>query len=181
DAEYIYLKSLNDIFSLEYDINAENLTVDLPEVIKDDCLYNYNKNKFALISATGIAGNIVRIPYQSESQGAWNVHFQIKDNGNSYDLEYLPEDIPELDRLISIYPNPFNPETNILFDISADSNVLIEIYNIKGQKVTTLVNKPFEIGSHKVTWNAKDQSSGIYLLKFNTAETSEMKKLILLK
>jgi len=79
------------------------------------------------------------------------------------------------------YPNPFNPETNIVFDISFGSNVLIEIYNIKGQKVTTLVNGPFEAGSHKVTWNAVGQSSGIYLLRFNTAETSEMKKLILLK
>ena len=82
---------------------------------------------------------------------------------------------------IQNYPNPFNPETNIVFELSFGSNVLIEIYNIKGQKVTTLVNSPFEAGSHKVTWNATDQSSGVYLLRFNTAETSETKKLILLK
>jgi len=182
DAEYIYLRSLNAIFSFEYELTkSENLTIDLPEVINDNCLYSCNDNKFALISAAGIAGNIVRIPYYTESQGAWNVHFQIEDNGNSYDLEYLPEDIPEFDRLISIYPNPFNPETNILFELSAGSNVLIEIYNIKGQKVTTLINGPFEAGSHKVTWNATDHSSGIYLLRFHTAERSETKKLILLK
>jgi hypothetical protein len=82
---------------------------------------------------------------------------------------------------ISNYPNPFNPETNILFKLAAGSNVLLEIYNVKGQKVTTLVNEPFEAGSHKITWNATDQSSGIYLLRFNTTETSETKKLILLK
>jgi len=82
---------------------------------------------------------------------------------------------------IQNYPNPFNPETNIVFELSIGSNVLIEIYNIKGQKVTTLVNEPFEAGSHKVTWNATDQSSGIYLLRFITAERSEMEKLILLK
>jgi len=82
---------------------------------------------------------------------------------------------------IQNYPNPFNPETNILFELSSGSNVLIEIYNIKGQKVTTLINEPFEAGSHKITWNATDQSSGIYLLRFNTAENNEMKKLILLK
>ncbi|MDP8320964.1 MAG: T9SS type A sorting domain-containing protein [Candidatus Stygibacter australis] len=182
DAEYIYLKSLKGVISFEYELTkSENLTMGLPEVINDDCLYSYNDNKFALISAAGISGNIVMIPYQAESQGAWNVNFQIEDNGNSYDLEYLPEDIPELDRLISIYPNPFNPETNIVFDISTESNVLIEIYNIKGQKVTTLVNDPYKAGSHKVTWNAVGQSSGIYLLRFITAERSEMKKLILLK
>ena len=82
---------------------------------------------------------------------------------------------------INAYPNPFNPETNIVFELSADSNVLIDIYNIKGQKVTTLVNGHFEAGSHKITWNATDQSSGIYLLRFISAETSETKKLILLK
>jgi len=79
------------------------------------------------------------------------------------------------------YPNPFNPETNIVFELASGSNVLIEIYNIKGQKVTTLINETFETGSHKVIWNAVGQSSGIYLLRFITAETSEMKKLILLK
>jgi len=57
----------------------------------------------------------------------------------------------------------------------------LEIYNIKGQKVTTLINDLFEAGSHKVTWNATDQSSGIYLLRFNTDGKSETKKLILLK
>jgi predicted outer membrane repeat protein len=82
---------------------------------------------------------------------------------------------------IQNFPNPFNPETNILFELKADSNVLIEIYNIKGQKVTTLVNESFEVGSHIVTWNAADQSSGIYLLRFNTAKKSEVKKLVLLK
>jgi predicted outer membrane repeat protein len=82
---------------------------------------------------------------------------------------------------INTFPNPFNPETNILFELSACSNVLLEIYNIKGQKVTTLINDTFEAGSHKVTWNAADQSSGIYLLRFITAEKREMKKLILLK
>ncbi|MCF7918423.1 MAG: T9SS type A sorting domain-containing protein [Candidatus Cloacimonetes bacterium] len=82
---------------------------------------------------------------------------------------------------INTYPNPFNPETNISFELFEAGNVLLEIYNIKGQKVTTLVNEPYLAGSHKVTWNAFDQSSGIYLLRFNTADKSEMKKLMLLK
>jgi predicted outer membrane repeat protein len=82
---------------------------------------------------------------------------------------------------IQNYPNPFNPETNIRFELKKAGIVLLEIYNIKGQKVTTLVNKCLDTGSHKVTWNASGQSSGIYLLRFNTSEKSEMKKLILLK
>jgi predicted outer membrane repeat protein len=91
------------------------------------------------------------------------------------------DEIEPVKDCMTIYPNPFNPETNILFELSAGSNVLLEIYNIKGQKVTTLINEPFEAGSHKVIWNAENYSSGIYLLRFDSAERSEIKKLILLK
>ena len=82
---------------------------------------------------------------------------------------------------INTYPNPFNPETNICFELSDDSDVLLEIYNIKGQKVTTLVNESFEVGRHIVTWDAENFVSGIYLLRFVTAEGSNVKKLVLLK
>ncbi|MCF7913375.1 MAG: DUF1565 domain-containing protein [Candidatus Cloacimonetes bacterium] len=91
------------------------------------------------------------------------------------------EEIEPVKECVTIYPNPFNPETNILFELFFGSNVLIEIYNTKGQKVTTLINESFDAGSHKVTWNAEDYGSGIYLLRLNTAEKSEIKKLILLK
>ncbi|MCF7912760.1 MAG: DUF1565 domain-containing protein [Candidatus Cloacimonetes bacterium] len=187
DAEYIYLNSQNAIFSLEYDINAENLILDLQEVINDDCLYNYNDNKFALISATGIAGNIVRIPYQAEGQEAWNVHFQIKDNGNSYDLEYQPEDIPELDRFISIYPNPFNPLTKIYYTTTDDSQITeISIYNLKGRKVKTLLKKKVSKGEHTVFWNGEDDSgnqcaSGIFFCRFTNGADILVNKITLLK
>ncbi|MCF7920952.1 MAG: DUF1565 domain-containing protein [Candidatus Cloacimonetes bacterium] len=83
---------------------------------------------------------------------------------------------------INAYPNPFNPETTIsFFTTEGTENTEISIYNLKGQKVVTLVNEPFEAGSHKVTWNAFGQSSGIYLLRFVTDRKSETKKLILLK
>ena len=113
-----------------------------------------------------------------------NEYFGIAPDMGCYEGQYVNVNECEIEKTtvnINNYPNPFNPETNIVFDLSFSSNVLIEIYNIKGQKVTTLINDPFEAGSHKVTWNAVGQSSGIYLLRFNTAETSEMKKLILLK
>jgi predicted outer membrane repeat protein len=91
------------------------------------------------------------------------------------------DEIESVDEYVTIYPNPFNPETSILFELFEAGNVLLEIYNIKGQKVTTLVNEPYSAGSHKITWNAADQSSGVYLLRFITAENNGTKKLILLK
>jgi len=82
---------------------------------------------------------------------------------------------------INNYPNPFNPETNIVFELSFGSNVLIEIYNIKGQKVTTLVNNRYKSGRHQLTWNAENRSSGIYLMNMKANGVTRHKKLILLK
>jgi hypothetical protein len=99
-------------------------------------------------------------------------------------------EIPKSEYLISNlinYPNPFNPTTTISFNIDNESDVSITVYNVKGQKVTTLVDKHFENGSHTVTWNGKDSknksvSSGIYFYKLNVNNKTEaVKKCLLLK
>ncbi|MCF7920065.1 MAG: DUF1565 domain-containing protein [Candidatus Cloacimonetes bacterium] len=82
---------------------------------------------------------------------------------------------------ISNYPNPFNPETNISFYLENDSHVSVEIYNIKGQKITTLIKDNLKTGNHKTIWNAADCGSGIYFLRLTTGTNIEMKKLILIK
>ncbi|MCK4406494.1 MAG: T9SS type A sorting domain-containing protein, partial [Bacteroidales bacterium] len=84
------------------------------------------------------------------------------------------------------YPNPFNPETTISFLIPKISKVEISIYNIKGQKIKTLVNKNLQRGHHEILWNGKNEngepvSSGIYFYKMETDNFSEIKKAILLK
>ena len=88
--------------------------------------------------------------------------------------------------MLSNYPNPFNPTTTISFDLASESDVIITVYNIKGQKVTTLTDNHFENGSHTVTWNGKDSNnrsvaSGIYFFKITAGKSSAMKKMLLLK
>ena len=87
---------------------------------------------------------------------------------------------------IIAYPNPFNPETKIVFSIPEDSEVELIIYNIKGQKVNTLVNDEIEAGIHSVIWNGRDSnanqvSSGIYFYKLKTCNYQKVKKMILIK
>ena len=84
------------------------------------------------------------------------------------------------------YPNPFNPITTINYSLKENSKVSINIYNIKGQKVKTLVNETFESGNHTVIWkgtndNGKSVSSGIYFYKMKTDNHEETKKMILMK
>jgi len=84
------------------------------------------------------------------------------------------------------YPNPFNPTTTISFDLANSSDVNLEVYNIKGQKIITLVDDDYAAGQHFVIWNGKDASnrnvaSGVYFYKMVTNNYSEIKKMMLLK
>ena len=84
------------------------------------------------------------------------------------------------------YPNPFNPETTIHFSLDKQSPVKIDIYNLKGQKVKTLVDETLSSGKHTIVWNGKDNSnkqvsSGVYLYRMKNGIFTKSKKMILLK
>ncbi|MBN1998015.1 right-handed parallel beta-helix repeat-containing protein [candidate division KSB1 bacterium] len=79
------------------------------------------------------------------------------------------------------YPNPFNPQTNISFDLPVDSDVLINIYNIKGELESELYRGRKSAGTYTLVWNAKTSQSGTYFLKFQANNFSKVEKCILLK
>jgi photosystem II stability/assembly factor-like uncharacterized protein len=79
------------------------------------------------------------------------------------------------------YPNPFNPSTTINFDLPKTSDVRIEVYNITGQKVVTLLNKKMPAGNHQVEFNAQNLSSGVYFYRIEAGEFQDVKKMILLR
>jgi flagellar hook assembly protein FlgD len=87
---------------------------------------------------------------------------------------------------LSNYPNPFNPETKIVFNLPEEGNVKLEIYNIKGQKVKTLLDCYMSPGRSEMIWNGKDDNgkpvgSGVYFYKLQTPEKCFTKKCMLLK
>jgi len=84
------------------------------------------------------------------------------------------------------FPNPFNPETTISYSVKEALPVSIEIYNVKGQLVKTLINETKAAGTHTVVWNGSDNnnrpvSSGVYYYKMNAGKYSSTKKMILMK
>ncbi|MCD4817929.1 MAG: T9SS type A sorting domain-containing protein [Candidatus Cloacimonetes bacterium] len=117
------------------------------------------------------------------------------DNGESEIIEYefiyngtdADDKILFVTELQGNYPNPFNPETKISFSTSDSSeNTELEIYNLKGQKVKTLVDEKLEVGNHSVIWNGKDDfgkpvTSGIYFYKFKSGKFTSTKKMIMMK
>jgi peroxiredoxin len=84
------------------------------------------------------------------------------------------------------YPNPFNPETRIPFSVDKTQNIKLEIYNISGQLIRTIVNAPFAKGNFEVTWNGRDTNgtnvaSGVYFSRLQGDGISQVKQLLLVK
>ena len=98
------------------------------------------------------------------------------------DRNGLPSDY----HLSQCYPNPFNPETIIDYTLPRRSNVTIEIFNILGQKVKTLIDDIKPAGEYQVTWNGTDSnnqkvSTGLYFYRFQAGEIIDTRKMLLLK
>ena len=94
--------------------------------------------------------------------------------------------IPNQFHLYQNYPNPFNPTTQINFDLPKANKVILEIYNLRGQKVRTLVGGLMDTGSHSIQFDATDDKgrklpTGIYLYLFRTNEFQEIRKLTIMK
>lgn len=84
------------------------------------------------------------------------------------------------------YPNPFNPETKIRFELPKASHVTLKIYNMLGQEIATLVNGDLKAGYKVVTWNGRNQfgypvASGVYLYRLVTPEFSKTMKMLFIK
>jgi len=91
---------------------------------------------------------------------------------------------------IGCYPNPFNPQTTAFLNLKNDSQVTLNVYNVKGEKIRTLVNENLSVGEHHVVWNGTDNnsnkvSSGIYFFEADVSsddgDYTSLKKVILLK
>ena len=78
-------------------------------------------------------------------------------------------------------PNPFNPNTTISFTLEDESFVTLEVFNVAGQRVATLVNETKGEGVHSVVFDASRMSSGVYFYRLTAGEFSEIKKMVLLK
>jgi hypothetical protein len=79
------------------------------------------------------------------------------------------------------YPNPFNPSTKIKFGLPDDANVTLEVYNVVGEKIATLVNGYLKKGYHEITFDAQELQSGVYFYKISAGKFSSVKKMLLIK
>lgn len=101
-------------------------------------------------------------------------------------LSGLISTLPTEFALAQNYPNPFNPTTEINFDLPKNSHVELSVFNILGQRVTSLVSGDMPAGSHQISWDGTDSdggsvASGIYFYRISANDFSSSKKMMLLK
>jgi hypothetical protein len=101
-------------------------------------------------------------------------------------IEYtspVNDNLPQYKNNFSInsYPNPFNAQTTIKYTLPASSNVSLDIFDITGRKVETLLSAYQRDGEHAITWNAENRPSGIYFYRLKAGETTRTANCILLK
>ena len=141
----------------------------------------------------------IHIMYYADNSFGSNVQGIGTDTGGS--MEYMALDVvfvdapvdnadnnvaPSVAMLNQNYPNPFNPTTTINYNVARTGDVKLNVYNVKGQLVKSLVNDNQNVGSHSVVWNGNDNAgntaaSGVYFYKLENAGRSEMKKMVLMK
>lgn len=129
------------------------------------------------------------------SSGTYETIMKVKSNDPSNPLIEIPitlnvgvevsneaDDQPVRMELAQNYPNPFNPSTTISYTLTEAQTVNIEVFNIQGQKVATLLNNErVNSGSHNVVFDASNLSSGIYIYQLKTGTTTLTKQMVLIK
>jgi hypothetical protein len=156
-----------------------------------------NENKDDLYTKSNIYNGIQHyIAFSLNNNPLENIEINIKDgsylkendvnlllsstNGTQIPIDYNSIEINSFS-INSVYPNPFNPSTEISYNIDIDGYMNISVYNVLGQKVDDLYTGYQSIGEHNILWNANELSSGVYYIQMNLNKQSETYKSVLLK
>jgi len=141
----------------------------MSKLIFDDFVFKGNENEYDIILSNGSikVGDKFIVEQKTD----------VKEKGGT---------IPTKFALLNNYPNPFNPETRIQYELAKNSFVTLTIYNILGQKLVSLVDQNQHAGYYTSRWNGKDLfglpvASGIYLYRLKTDNFVDVKKMYLLK
>ena len=120
----------------------------------------------------------------SSSASTWEIDNivvkAIQDTGSS-SIENGGNQVAGKFELLNNYPNPFNAETTIEYSLPVNKNVQLNIYDLSGKHITTLVDNYQKAGKHTVKWNATGQASGVYLIQLRSENRSRVRKSLLIK
>ncbi|MEZ4689767.1 MAG: T9SS type A sorting domain-containing protein [Ignavibacteria bacterium] len=101
--------------------------------------------------------------------------------GDNFTVTNIPSNETPIEYSVKNYPNPFNPVTQIYFNIPIEGNVKITVFNVAGQKVSELLNEYKSPGSYRIDFNGNNYTSGVYYYRIEAGSFTQVNKMILLK
>ena len=146
-----------------------------------DILLGFDPNTYSITlnSPSYVGFGEIRLTVEDSDGGALEVVLVIEVEMATSNA--LMADIPTNFELQQNYPNPFNPSSNIRFGLPESGEVRLDVYNMLGQRVATLVNQKMQAGWHSVTFDASGLSSGTYIYRITSGDFVQTKKMMLIK
>ena len=119
-------------------------------------------------------------PWDIGVVNAWGLRFTYAQVASA------PQDLPARTALLGNRPNPFNPATNIDFELAAAARVRLEVFDLAGRRVATLVDESLDAGRHTARWSGRDDagraaSTGTYFYRLSAGPDVQVRKMLLLK
>ena len=181
DDDYNFVTNENEV-TMSWDLSS------LPETVTSLTLTdNTSGSSFNLDEQSEVTFTTVeKGSFPAYGSGGVNIYPEVGESQFTLTVAYgsagvVDEPVPTEFALYPAYPNPFNPSTMISFDVPELQNVSVQIFNITGQLIETLINGKLESGKHKVLWNAGNLPSGIYFVQLKSGDKTINQKLTLLK
>jgi hypothetical protein len=138
----------------------------------------------------GDAGQVYVWDFDASSRGGKNVGRFMADNKNSSifidpniptDVDDDHSNLPSQFALGQNYPNPFNPETVIPFSLAKRAQVKLDVFNVLGQHVITLLDEQLPAGTHSVRFDGASRASGVYFYRLTLDDRQLVKKMVMVK
>jgi hypothetical protein len=172
-----------DVVTLKWSTATETNNLGFEVLSSSD---NQKWNTLAFINGNGTTTLIHNYQFtdQIETSGIYFYKLKQIDFDGTYKYSNTIEILinsPTKFTLEQNYPNPFNPTTIVKFDLLKDGLVTLEVYDILGRKITTLINEQRTAGRYEQTFDASSLASGVYFYKLQAGDFISAKKMILLK
>jgi hypothetical protein len=145
----------------------------------DTRLTNYIAS--SLFPSVAISGTAVHVVWEDARHGDKEVYYKRNPTAVPIGIKPLNTEIPKEFKLYDNYPNPFNPTTNIQYDIAKNGLIKLVIFDILGKKIQTLVNENQAAGTYRLIFDASQYASGVYFYKLETENYVKIKKMVVLK
>jgi len=175
-----------------YNRAQSTLAVTAQRIIPDNTPFSINLGSGEFELEPG-SKHVTWVSFSPDDPGTYQAALQIESNeeengsievplsGGTLSIGSNENTLPKAFSLKGIYPNPFNSSVNLSFYLPCEAHVTLAIYDISGRLITSLIEAKQPAGRYTHTWNAADQSAGIYLAVWQVGDVRKVEKLVLVR